>query len=260
MIGGTLGYRLLCRIAPPVALQAQHANPSQHRDPPHTILDRLLSADDWAAMRGRRVLDYGCGSGGDVIALAQHGAAHVIGLENRQWVRDHAEENAAAAGVAERCTFTLHTAPDTHVDVITCTDTMEHLADPAAALRHMADLLAPGGRVYLAFSPPWYHPWGAHLFNAAIFPWAHLVFTERAMIRWRRDITPTSTARTYLDHGLNKMTVRKFLWLVDASPLHAVGLELIPIRRLRHLHNRLTREFLTATIRCQLVRRAHGGS
>jgi len=55
--------------------------------------------------------------------------------------------------------------------------------------------------------------------------------------------------------GLNQMTIAKFEKLVADSPLKFAGLELIPIKKLRHLHNRITREFTTAIVRCRLVKR-----
>jgi hypothetical protein len=48
------------------------------------------------------------------------------------------------------------------------------------------------------------------------------------------------------------MTVRRFERLVRESPFEIDVLEIVPIRRLRRLHNRLTRELLTSTVRCRL--------
>jgi hypothetical protein len=54
-----------------------------------------------------------------------------------------------------------------------------------AILEIMYGLLKPDGRVMLCFGPIWYHPLGGHLFS--VFPWAHLVFSEAALIQWRLD-------------------------------------------------------------------------
>ena len=51
------------------------------------------------------------------------------------------------------------------------------------------------------------------------------------------------------------MTIRRFEKLVEASPFQIVRMELVPIRRLRYVHNRWTREFTTAIVRCRLVKR-----
>lgn len=47
----------------------------------------------------------------------------------------------------------------------------------------MRDLLKPDGCVFAAFGPTWYHQLGGH--TLSVFPWAHFVFTERALLRWR---------------------------------------------------------------------------
>jgi ubiquinone/menaquinone biosynthesis C-methylase UbiE len=253
LIGGTLGYWTMCQLAPPAKL-SMHANPSVHRETPHSILESYFEPAEWGAIAGKTIVDYGCGTGGDAFALVRHGAAHVIGVEVREWVIQHARENAQAAGCADRCTFLLgKETQGVRVDAITCTDVMEHVDDPDEALRDMARMLPAGGTVYISFNSPWYHPSGGHLFS--VFPWAHLLFTEKAMIRWRRAVTPSSTARCYRDTGLNQITVQGFLRALERSPFRVVALQIMPIRALRWLHNRMTREFTTSGIRCRLVRK-----
>jgi hypothetical protein len=48
------------------------------------------------------------------------------------------------------------------------------------------------------------------------------------------------------------MTIARFLRILGESPLHVERFELVPIRRLRRFHNRLTREFFTSIVRCRL--------
>src|SRR5258708_4759732 len=118
----------------------------------------------------------------------------------------------------------------------------------------MNTLLQPPGEVLVSFGPTWYPPLGGHLFS--VFPCAHLIFSEKALIRWRSTFkTDGATRFSEVAGGLNKMTIAKFEDLVAESPLKFASLELVPIRRVRHLHNRLTREFTTAIVRCRLVKR-----
>jgi hypothetical protein len=56
--------------------------------------------------------------------------------------------------------------------------------------------------------------------------------------------------------GLNQISVAKFEALVAASPFKFAALDLVPIKKLRRLHNSLTREFTTAVVRCRLVKRS----
>jgi hypothetical protein len=119
----------------------------------------------------------------------------------------------------------------------------------------MAGHLAPGGSVYVSFGPPWYHPLGGHSF--CVFPWAHLVFTEDALLRWRRDYCDDGATRFHeVRGGLNQMTLARFARLIEQSPLRLAEYEEQPIRYVRSLHNRLTREYFTAMVKCKLVLRS----
>jgi SAM-dependent methyltransferase len=215
-------------------------------------LEVLLGTELWDRIAGRTVLDFGCGPGLEAVELAQRGARRVIGLDIQEPMLEQARRHARSSGEHERCTFTS-TAPE-RADVIIAIDSFEHFSDPGGVLRQMADLLAPGGSVLVSFGPTWYHPLGGHLFS--IFPWAHLVFTERALIRWRSTFKRDGATRfSQVAGGLNRMTIRRFVRLVEESPLRFAELETRPIRQLRWLHNRATREFTTATVRCRLERR-----
>ena len=94
-----------------------------------------------------------------------------------------ARRAADSASVAGRCVFMKVT--DEQADSMFTLEAFEHFAQPEEVLRVMRRLVKPGGEARIAFGPTWYYPLGGHLFS--IFPWAHLIFTERALLRWRRD-------------------------------------------------------------------------
>jgi hypothetical protein len=133
-------------------------------------------------------------------------------------------------------------------------DSFEHFDDPAHILRVMDGYLAPGGKVIATFGPTWYHPLGGHLFS--VFPWAHLIFTERALLRWRKSIRPNQKATRITECGLNKITIRRFEQVVAASPFRFERFEATPIRGLHFLGRSPLREFGTAIVRCTLVRKS----
>ena len=213
-------------------------------------LEVLLGPQIWDQTRDKQVLDFGCGPGGEAVEIAQHGARHVIGVDLRQRWLDLGVAHAEAHGVADRCTFVSEWRDP--VDLIVSLDSFEHFADPAGVLAHMRGLLRPGGKVLAAFGPTWYHPLGGHIYS--VFPFSHLLFSERALVRWRA-LHKSDGAKTIAESGLNKMTIRRFIRLVEASPLRFASFELLPIRPLRWIANRLTREFTTAAVRCVLVPR-----
>lgn len=211
---------------------------------------RVLLGDEFLEqVRGKTVIDFGCGEGREAVELAQHGARRVIGIDIRENLLEQARQRALKAGVDDLCRFSR--SVEEKADVIVSLDSFEHFSDPAAILRTMSELLQPAGEVLASFGPTWYHPLGGHLFS--VFPWAHLVFSERALIRWRADFKSDGATRFHeVAGGLNRMTIHRFEKLVSESPLRAIKIESVPIRKLRPLHNRWTREFTTAIVRCQL--------
>jgi len=208
-------------------------------------LEVLLGPQIWDLTRDKEVLDFGCGPGAEAVEIAEHGARHVIGIDLRQRWLELGAELAVAQGVADRCTFAREWKDP--VDLIVSLDSFEHFADPAGVLAHMRGLLRPGGKVLAAFGPTWYHPLGGHIYS--VFPFSHLLFSERALVRWRA-MHKSDGATTIAESGLNKMTISRFIRLVEASPLKFASFELLPIRPLRLIANRLTREFTTAAVRC----------
>lgn len=238
-------YRILQRISPGVP-QAMKGSAYEGKSKVRVSLgDELL-----AMIQDKTVIDFGCGDGVATLDLARMGAKKVIGLDILTAALEKATANAAAAGLADCCEFS--TSTNTKADVIVSLDAFEHFGDPAAILGMMHNLLQPGGCVMASFGPTWYHPLGGHLFS--IFPWSHLLFSEAALIRWRADMRPDGATRfSEVEGGLNQMTIARFERLVAASQFRIDKLETVPIRALRQVHGRLTREFTTAIVRTKLV-------
>jgi len=199
-------------------------------------------------LTGATVMDFGCGDGLEAIELAQRGARRVYGVDANLGCVEIARWHADRAGVSHLVEFSLE-PPSVQVDLAVSLDSFEHFADPAAILRTLSGMLKPGGALVASFGPPWYHPLGGHLFS--VFPWAHLIFSEPALIRWRMDRREDRPA-TFAEAGLNGITVKRFERLIAESPFEIESLEIAPIQRLKRLHNRLTRELLTSTVRCRL--------
>lgn len=200
------------------------------------------------AVCNKAVLDFGCGFGEDTVAIASYGARRAIGVDLRQEFLSHARFLAQKSGVADRCVFTDQASEQ--CDLIVSVDAFEHFSDPAAILSLWASLLTIDGSVCLSFGPTWLHPAGGHLFSP--FPWAHLLLSEEALLRWRA-LSRSDGATTIEAAGLNRLTIKRFEQLVSDSPFRFASLELVPIRKLRFIHNRLTREFSTSVVRCRLV-------
>lgn len=247
IIGGDLGYQILRALAP------HESDPLDGKVyATRSKIETLLGEQVWQLARGKTVLDFGCGPGLEAIQVAQCGARHVYGID----ILDRWLEMARSEAARVNCeNVSFHRQALEPVDVILSIDAFEHFADPAGILENMAAMLKPNGCVLASFGPTWYHPLGGHLFS--VFPWAHLIFTEDSLCRWRSHIRSDGARKFFeVEGGLNRMTLRRFERLVESSPLRAEWLEAVPIRAARLLHNRLTREFFTAVVRCKLVQRA----
>jgi 2-polyprenyl-3-methyl-5-hydroxy-6-metoxy-1,4-benzoquinol methylase len=236
-----LQVEILRRIAPTTPL------------PMHTVYDGksklaiLLGKDFLTGIRGLTVLDFGCGYGLETIEMAKAGAKLAIGLEIEEPLLAAARRNAEQAGVANRCQFVSRTTEP--VDRVISLDCFEHYADPVAILQMIFNLLRPGGELHVSFGPPWFHPRGCHLHELP--PWTHVFFSEESILRWRQ-LMRHDNALTYAEIGLNQMTVSRFVKLAKQSGFEIQFLRIVPIRPLRWLHNRLTREFTTSVVQCAL--------
>lgn len=248
IIGGTLGYRLLKKISQDG--ETGYMDGSVYVD--KSKLEILLGPDFWPEIQDKVVVDFGCGSGAESVEMAQRGARKVIGVDIQERLLNEARERAERAKVSDRCTFATRT--DEPADVVVAIDSFEHFSDPAGILKIISKMIKPGGRVISSFGPTWYHPFGGHLFS--VFPWAHLIFTESALIQWRSDFkTDGATRFDEVEGGLNQMTISRFEQIVNKSPFRFEKFETVPVRKMRLLANRLTREFTTAVVRCTLVLR-----
>jgi 2-polyprenyl-3-methyl-5-hydroxy-6-metoxy-1,4-benzoquinol methylase len=103
VIGGAYGVRILRRLSPAGQGGLSNGVPPAYRQT--SKLQQLFGASVWDEIRGRIVVDFGCGEGREVVELAEHGARHVIGIDARPLWLDRAATLAAARGVADRCTF-----------------------------------------------------------------------------------------------------------------------------------------------------------
>jgi SAM-dependent methyltransferase len=249
-IGGTIGYRLLRRLGQAAASGKGPCDGSAYQG--RSKLEVTFGSGIWDFLADKTVVDFGCGVGTEAIEMAKMGAKRVVGLDIRPEVLETARIAAREAGVEDRCLFVTHLSEP--ADVVISVDSFEHYDDPSGVLKTMRSLIHDDGCVLVSFGCPWFHPYGGHLFS--VFPWAHLIFTESALIRWRSDFkTDGATRFNEVAGGLNQMTIRRFGKLLAGSDFDVRQFETIPIRRLRRLWNPLLRELLTSIVKCTLVPR-----
>jgi 2-polyprenyl-6-hydroxyphenyl methylase/3-demethylubiquinone-9 3-methyltransferase len=114
---------------------------------------RLDYVDRVASLRGKRVLDVGCGGGLLSEAMAQRGA-NVTGIDLGQATIEVAELHALESGAKVRY---LRESAEDHAahspasyEVVTCMEMLEHVPDPQSVLRALRTLVKPGGHAILS--------------------------------------------------------------------------------------------------------------
>jgi SAM-dependent methyltransferase len=170
-------------------------------------------------------LDMGCGTGELTIALAKMGVKRITGVDFLPRSIETARAHAArlCAGNAQFICADLHSwVPPQKYDVLLSFDAFEHIDQPRAFLRKMKDLVAPGGVAVVCFGPLFHSPFGDHMwgFFRLQLPWRGVLFSERAMLRVRREcFRPTDPAQrlNQIAGGLNRMRYSEFIEHVRAS-------------------------------------------
>jgi SAM-dependent methyltransferase len=112
---------------------------------------RHLVVYEWIAARagGLRVLDMACGEGYGSAILART-AASVVGVDANPEAHEHARLRYPAANLSfERDLVETFGRPG-EFDAVVFLQTIEHVQDPEAVLRHFRDLLRPGGVAYIS--------------------------------------------------------------------------------------------------------------
>lgn len=114
---------------------------------------RLEFVRQRARLAGARVLDVGCGGGLFSEALAASGAS-VVGIDLAPEVlgvaRLHLLESGRQVDYRESGAEALAAAEPASYDVVACMEMLEHVPDPAAVVQACADLLKPGGQLFLS--------------------------------------------------------------------------------------------------------------
>lgn len=114
---------------------------------------RLDYIDARAGLRGKRVLDVGCGGGLLSEAMAKRGAS-VTGIDLGTATIEVAELHALDSGLQVRY---LRQSAEDHArhapapyDVVTCLEMLEHVPEPASVLHALYTLVRPGGDIIVS--------------------------------------------------------------------------------------------------------------
>jgi ubiquinone/menaquinone biosynthesis C-methylase UbiE len=134
-------------------------------------------------LKGKKVLDIGCGVGGSLVALSREGAEccgvdlSVSDLQlSSQRLEAHGLEKNLVCGDGFCLPF-----GDAHFDIVICTEMLEHINQRERLVGEIARVLKVGGVVYLSFpsllswrnfiSDPHYHLFGVTLLPLPLANW-----------------------------------------------------------------------------------------
>jgi 2-polyprenyl-6-hydroxyphenyl methylase/3-demethylubiquinone-9 3-methyltransferase len=115
---------------------------------------RLGWIESIAPLKGKRVLDIGCGGGILADAMARQGA-QVLGIDLAGKALKVAQLHALEAGTQgveyrEISAEALAAEQPGSFDVVTCMEMLEHVPDPSSVVRACASLVKPGGHVFFS--------------------------------------------------------------------------------------------------------------
>ena len=198
-------------------------------------------------IRGKSILDHGCGTGHQSVALVRKGAKYVVGIDPRRKVleeaRKLAKENEVEHQVEFRESFDIRDYD--RFEIVISQNSMEHYPDPVAVVEEMKSALTSQGKMYITFGPPWCAPYGSHMQFFTKVPWVNILFSEKSVMNVRSKFRSDGATRyEEVEGGLNRMTVAKFESLISNSgaKVHyrrydcALGLQLLSkLPRVREL-------------------------
>ena len=172
--------------------------------------------------RLRKVLEIGCGEGGNLLPFAQAGC-RVYGIdlchERIMQAREFFQRRGLNPVLRVGDAVTYDWGKE-RFDLILLDDVIEHVPDKEGLLRKMHDLLAPNGIAFVGF-PAWQMPFGGHQQIASgrlsLCPWIHLlpVSLYKKMLRWCGETEETVTELLSIKE--TRCTIEMFQHLVYKS-------------------------------------------
>lgn len=224
---------------------------------------------------GSRVLEVGCGEGGNLLPFLELGCECVgVDLNTAQVDRARAffADHPQSELLQLRAEDIYDSSPDRlgTFDFIFLRDVIEHIFDQERFMAYIQAFLRPGGVLFLGF-PPWYMPFGGHQQICqnrwlSKWPWLHLLprgiyhqvlkaaGEPEVIIRELLEIAETGISIERLRGIVRRTgyaTLREQLWLVN--PNYEVKFGLRPRRQWAFLGALPgLRDFVTTCVYCAL--------
>jgi len=114
---------------------------------------RLDYIDKLAGLKGKTVLDVGCGGGILSESMAVRGAQVTgidLGEKALKVAQLHLLETGNQVDYRKITVEDLAREQPQHYDIVTCMEILEHVPEPASAVQACAELVKPGGHVFFS--------------------------------------------------------------------------------------------------------------
>ena len=205
-------------------------------------LTNAYGQDFFSEIDGKKVLDFGCGEGQFVIAMAIQSKGQFEGVDIQDQYQV-ANEYVTKHQISNTNFYHGNSKEllNESYDIIISHDSFEHFEQPEIILDEMMRLLKPKGKLFIKFGPTWMSPYGRHMSGTfkKSRPWIHLLIPERNMIRVHS--VYHNDGELYekfsdLKGGLNKMTINKAKRIISNNvELEILKTEITPWRGLSFL-------------------------
>lgn len=114
---------------------------------------RLTYIDENASLKGKKVLDIGCGGGILAESMEKQGAQVTgidLGEDALQAARLHQEKSKTHVNYLLTSAEEFAVTHANEFDVVTCLELLEHVPDPTSIINSAAKLVKPGGQVFFS--------------------------------------------------------------------------------------------------------------
>jgi ubiquinone/menaquinone biosynthesis C-methylase UbiE len=184
------------------------------------LLDQYKNFIDLSELKGKKILEIGCGWGWKSIYISEKYNAEVIGVDLNLDFLSQAITKSVEKNVQDKVKFIEMDALnmdfwDNEFDIILMSDVLEHIPQTEVLMKEVLRVLKHGWKVLFDFAP-YYHYFWHHMWDTIQIPWLHLFTTESFRIALYKESVkdlPDASKRIALRIGKNNKNKEVFTYL-----------------------------------------------